>query len=248
METIISKMRQSRNYLILSVGDSLTEGQRASCADTTYTAVFAKGLAERFPDRTVVRIDGKRVEKRIDRFVRQVVQEQPEENGKITVVRSGYGGNTVQRLLNRREDFIAHPYEGTDADLFLISVGINDSIFWVEEKYATPLQYKENLQTLLALIRQNHPGADVVFITPSWYAYGEHGTDITGPYAAVMLALAAEENVPCLDMHGLWQAHYTPGQQNFGQGNWLCDGDRAHPGDIGHAAFAQALLDFLFEE
>lgn len=248
MENIIQKMRESRNYLILSVGDSLTEGQRASGAENTYTAVFTRGLAQRFSDRTVVRIDGKRVESRIDRFIRTVVQEQPEENGKITVVRSGYGGNTVQRLLNRREDFIAHPYEDTDADLFLISVGINDSIFWMEEKFVTPLQYKENLRTLLLLIRENHPNADVVFITPTCYAYGEHGTNIVGPYAAVMLALAEEEKVPCLDMHKIWTDHRLPGERNFGYGDWLYDGDRAHPGDIGHAAFGEELLRFLFGE
>lgn len=248
MKEIIQKMRKSDHYLIMSVGDSLTEGQRASGAETTYTAVLARGLAERFLERTVVRIDGKRVESRIDRFIRTVVQERPEENGKLTVVRSGYGGNTVRRLLNRKEDFVAHPYEGTEPDLFLISVGINDSIFWVKEKFVTPLQYREDLLELLNLLHREHPKADVVFITPSWYAYGSKGTDIVGPYAAVMLALAEEEQVPCLDMHGLWQAHFVAGEPNFGHGDWLYDGDRAHPGDVGHAAFGDALLKFLFEE
>lgn len=248
MEKIINKIRESRNYLIFSVGDSLTEGQRASGAEFTYTAAFTRGLAERFPERTVIRIDGKRVESRIDRFKRFVVQECPEENGQITVVRSGYGGNTVQRLINRKEDFIGHPFEDTDADLFMISVGINDSIFWISEKYATPAQYQENLRTLLQLIRDAHPKADVILITPTWYAYGDEGKDIVGPYAEAMLALAKELDVPCLDMHGLWQAHHVPGERNFGHGDWLYDGDRCHPGDVGHAAFADALLKFVFGE
>lgn len=248
MENIIRKMRESCNYLIMSVGDSLTEGQRASGAEFTYTAVFTAGLAKRFPERTVIRIDGKRVESRIDRFNRIVVQEQPEENGKITVVRSGYGGNTVQRLINRKEDFIGHPFEDADADLFIISVGINDSIDWDEAKYVTPAQYKENLRTLLGLIRQAHPAADVILITPTWYAKGEEGKDNVAPYASAMLEFAAEEALPCLDMHRIWLEHRVEGERNFGMGDWLFDGDRCHPGDVGHAAFADALLKFVFGE
>jgi len=249
MERIIQKIRESKHYLILSVGDSLTEGQRASGPEYTYTAVFTAGLAKRFPERTVIRIDGKRVESRIDRFNRIVVQEQPEENGKITVVRSGYGGNTVQRLINRKEDFIGRSFEETEVDLFIISVGINDSIITDSAKYATPAQYKENLRTLLSLIRQAHPAADVILITPTWCDDGLENKSVLDPYAEEMLALAAEEKVPCLDMHKLWMEHLVIGGKNFGQGDWLLDeGDRCHPGDTGYAAFADALLRFLFEE
>ena len=247
MENIIRKMKESKNYLIFSVGDSLTEGQRASGAETTYTAVFTAGVAKRFPDRTVIRIDGKRVESRIARFNRVVVQEQPERNGKITVVRSGYGGNTVQRLINRKEDFIGHSFEDTDADLFIISVGINDSIYWNSEKYVTPAQYQENLRTLLDLIHNAHPDADVILITPTWYAEGKPGNNLLDPYAHAMLALAAEESLPCLDMHKIWSEHWSADAPNSGHGDWLYDGDKCHPGDIGHAAFADALLNFLFE-
>ena len=52
---IIRRMENAENYLIFSVGDSITEGARATCAETTYTAVFARGLADRFPEKTVLR-------------------------------------------------------------------------------------------------------------------------------------------------------------------------------------------------
>lgn len=247
MEQILKKMAGSPNYLIMSVGDSLTEGQRASNAELTFTAQFTKGVAERFPDRTVIRIDGKRVEKRIDRFIRVVVQEQPEKNGKITVVRSGYGGNTVQRLINRKEDFIGCSFEDAEPDLYIISVGINDSIDWDEDKYATPAQYKENLRALLGFIRQAHPAADVIMITPTPYWKGDEGVDHDIAYAKAMAEFAAEEQLPCLDMHQIWLEHRVEGEKNFGMGDWLYDGDRCHPGDVGHAAFAEALLNFMFQ-
>lgn len=248
MKNIIRKMQESKNYLIFSVGDSLTEGQRASGAEHTFTAVFTRGLAQRFPEKTVIRIDGKRVEKRIDRFIRVVVQEQPEENGKLTVVRSGYGGNTIQRIINRKEDFIGHSFEDGDANLFIISAGINDSVGWDPDKYATPAQYKENLRTLLGLIRQTHPAADVILITPTPYFLGDEGEDMDLDYAKAMLEFAAEEALPCLDMHQVWLDHRVDGEKNFGMGDWLYDGDRCHPGDVGHAAFGEKLLQFLFEE
>ena len=247
MENILKKMNEIPNYLIMSVGDSLTEGQRASGAELTYTAVFTAGLAKQFPDRSVVRIDGKRVEDRIARFNRVVVQERPEENGKITVVRSGYGGNTVQRLINRKEDFIGCSFEDAEPNLYMISVGINDSIDWDEAKYATPAQYKENLRTLLGFIRQAHPAADVIMITPTPYCKGDDGDDNDLAYAKAMLEFAAEERLPCLDMHQIWLDHRVEGEKNFGMGDWLYDGDRCHPGDVGHDAFAQALLKFMFK-
>ena len=246
MEHILKKMNKSANYLIMSVGDSLTEGQRASAGDRTFTAVFTAGLAERFSDRTVIRIDGKRVEDRIARFNRVVVQERPQENGKITVVRSGYGGNTVQRLINRKEDFIGCTFEDAQPDLYMISVGINDSIDWDPAKYVPPAQYKENLRTLLGHIRQAHPAADVIMITPTPYCKGDEGDDHNIAYAKAMLEFAVEESLPCLDMHQIWLDHRVEGAKNFGMGDWLYDEDRCHPGDVGHEAFGQALLKFMF--
>lgn len=246
MEQILKKLADSSNYLIMSVGDSLTEGQRASSAELTYTALFTKGLAERFPDRTVIRIDGKRVEDRIARFNRVVVQEGEGAAGKITVVRSGYGGNTVQRLINRKEDFIGCSFEDAQPALYIISVGINDSIYWDEAKYVAPAQYKENLRTLLGFIRQAHPEADVIMITPTPYYRGNEGINNNLAYAKAMAEFAAEESLPCLDMHQIWLDHRVEGEKNFGMGDWLFDDDHCHPGDVGHATFAQMLLDFMF--
>ena len=60
IKDIVARMRAAEQYTIFVLGDSITEGARASDAAHTYTAVFTKGLAERFPDRRVIRYDGLR--------------------------------------------------------------------------------------------------------------------------------------------------------------------------------------------
>ena len=73
------------------------------------------------------------------------------------------------------------------------------------------------------------------------YSYEERGRIVTA-----MLEFAAEESLPCLDMHPIWLDHRVEGAKNFGMGDWLYDEDRCHPGDVGHEAFGQALLKFMF--
>ena len=50
MKEILYKLTNKEHYTIFVVGDSITEGFRATNKEYTYTACFARGLAARFPD------------------------------------------------------------------------------------------------------------------------------------------------------------------------------------------------------
>ena len=111
------RIDNSKDFTIFFVGDSITEGARASSAEKTYVACFTRELAKIYADRKIVRFDGKRHP--IDngevmplKSYGEGVYVQNGDNGSITVVRSGIGGNTVQRMINRKDDFICREVGG----------------------------------------------------------------------------------------------------------------------------------------
>lgn len=248
---IKEKMIGADSYLIFSVGDSITEGQRATCADNTYTAVFAKLLCKKLPTKKVVRYDGKRHKHPESELMPIATYGEPitlndGTDGCVTVVRSGIGGNTVRRLLNRKDDFVGKEIDGRLADLFIISVGINDSIQSNPAKYIAPEGYKKDLEELLCHIETYNKDADVIFMTPTWYDHGDSKQSVLDAYAEQMKLLAQERGIPVIDMHRMWLDHLTLGGENYGQGDWLvCD--RCHPGDVGHAAMAEKMISCIFE-
>lgn len=254
MKEILYKLTNKEHYTIFVVGDSITEGFRATNKEYTYTACFARGLAARFPDRTVTRYDGKRYNTPdaellpLERYSEPISVQRGNGNS-ITVVRSGIGGNTVQRLLNRQNDFIGKSLGGHTADLFIVMVGINDAIESNPSKYAPPAVYLENLRTLVALIQDKHPDADLILMTPTYNDDGLTPTSHLEPYADAMRTLCREQSIPLIDQHRIWMEHQVVGGENFGQGSWLSGlrGDACHPSDVGHAAIADAILQALFE-
>ncbi len=248
MQKIVKRMKEDDNYLIISLGDSITEGQGATNANTSYTAVFAKGLAGRIAGKTITRLDGKRDGDHLGVYNKTVLKKG--DQGKITVVRSGYGGNTVKRIINRKDDYIGRTFEEADvADLFIISVGINDSIVDDPAKYISPKGFKINLGKLVDMIREAHPGVDIILLTPTWCDRGTEKKSIVDAHAKAMIEFATEENIPYIDMHKMWMEHLVIGEKNFGQGDWLVDGgDHCHPSDVGHAVMAEEILKFIFEE
>ena len=255
---IREKIQNSNEYTIFSVGDSITEGFRSTSAENTYTAVFARRLGEHFPQKTVIRYDGKRHKHENSALMPLATYGEPisvqngtETGGKITVIRSGIGGNTVRRLLNRRDDYIGKVIDSRTADLFIISAGINDSLIKDASKYVPPEKYAEDLWELIELIRKNHPNADIIFMTPTWHDHGEVNTSSVDDYANTMICVAQEADIPVIDQHKIWMEHLIVGGDNYGQGDWLVPlpkGDSCHPSDTGHAAMAEELIRSLFSE
>jgi lysophospholipase L1-like esterase len=250
MKEIVRKMTDSQEYVIFMLGDSITCGACASTAETTYTAIFAKGLAKRYPERTVLRYDGlqSRMEdgelRPVERFDGPVAVGRG-ESGKLTVVRCGIGGNTVRRILNRRNDYAGREFEGRRGDLFFIMLGINDSLQKDSSKYVTPEQYQKDLRELLDLLALTNPEADVVLMTPTYYHDGKTPTSYLDFYAEKMKEVAKEQSLPLIDFHKLWMDHMVLGGEGNGQGDWL-PRDKCHPGDKGHRIMGEEILRHLF--
>ncbi|MBP3437133.1 MAG: SGNH/GDSL hydrolase family protein [Clostridia bacterium] len=257
IKEIVGRVSASEHYTIFIVGDSITEGARATSDEATYTAVFARGLAERFKkeDRRVLRYDGKRHPTPNAELLPLLSYGEPVcvqegTRGVLTVVRSGIGGNTIQRMLNRKNDFIGKEINGRAADLYIIMVGINDALSCDASKFVTPEGFRQNLDKLLDELEGGNPQADVILMTPTYNDTGKRPASHLEPYATEMQAAAKERFIPVIDQHRLWMEHLVVDGENYGQGDWLSGvtGDSCHPSDKGHEAIAKEMLRCLFEE
>ena len=252
MKEIVKRMEKSEEYAIFTLGDSITLGACASSDENTYTAVVARGLAERYSARTMIRYDGQQAKTPdgelipVERFDGPVTV-QTGEKGKLTVVRCGIGGNTVRRLLNRRGDYAGRAFEGRIADLFTVCLGINDSLRKDPSKYVTPEQYKSDLFELLDLLAYTNPMADVILMTPTYYHDGSAKESYLDLYAEKMIEVAKERELPLIDLHKTWMDHMVVGGAGNGQGDWL-PFDKCHPGDLGHRLMGEEILENLFRD
>ncbi|MBR2354694.1 MAG: hypothetical protein IKA76_09365 [Clostridia bacterium] len=252
MKAIAKKMTESEEYLFLTLGDSITRGSVASSDETTYTAVLTRELAKRFPDKEILRYDGQQA-KNADGELLPVehfdgpITVQKGVVGTLTVVRCGIGGNTVRRLLNRKDDYAGREFEGRRADLFTVMLGINDSLVKNASKYVTPEQYKEDLCELLELLANTNPEADVILMTPTYYHDGSTPTSYLDLYAEKMIEVAREQELPLIDMHKMWMDHMILGGEGNGQGDWLPH-DKCHPGDLGHRILGEEIAKRILDE
>ena len=248
---IARKIAQSENYLIFTIGDSVTEGQGATelqpgtpDPNKSYTAMFAKKLGEKFGNKSVDRFDGEPYgETGADRTI--VYPNNPVSvqiglgTGKITVARCGVGGDTTNKLLARKSDFIGKELNGQTGNLFIICIGINDS--W-PGGIQRPT-YKNRLNTLIDSIKESHPDADIILMTPTYVT--DNGNVLTG-YAVAVKEVAEDRGVACIDLHQMFLDHKVEGAPFGGQGDWLSD--NCHPSDIGHEAIADEMMRYLFGE
>ena len=251
---IALKMDCAENFTMFFVGDSITEGAGASSADHTYVAAFSKNLTERYPNHNVIRYDGqlypidpREAELKPLKTYGEPIRIQDGTMGTLTVVRSGVGGNTVYRMLNRKDDFICREVGGRIADLLLINVGVNDAIASNKDKYAPPAVYRENLIELLDQIESAMPNTDIVLITPTYNDLGDSSDSCLDDYSAMMKQIAMERSIPVIDLHSQWMEHLVVGAENYGQGDWLTGrrGDSTHPSDVGAKAMADVIYQTL---
>ena len=244
LNEIANKIAQSDSYLIFSIGDSITEGKNASDrTNLDYTAMFTKKLAEQFPEKSVFRVDGKKNEKAENvNYPSPRTIQNGTDSSKITVVRSGYGGNTAKKLMDRSSDFINKEINGETGNLFIICVGINDSLINTPEKYVIPPTYKKQLSELIDMIYEGHPDADIILMTPTYVGYDGSWLIM---HANAMRALAKERQIALIDLNKLWMDHWVEGAGEYGQGDWL-NTDSCHPTDIGHEAIANEMIRALF--
>ena len=245
LNEIANKIAKSDSYLIFSIGDSITEGKNASDRkNLDYTAQFAKKLGEQFSEKAIYRVDGIKNEntETVDYPNSARLIQKGTDSSKITVVRSGYGGNTAKRLIDRSSDFINKEINGETGNLFIICVGINDSLQNTPEKYVIPPKYKQYLNDLIDMIYESHPDADIILMTPTYVGYD--GSWLT-MHVNAMKTLAKEREIALIDLNKLWMDHWVEGAGEYGQGDWL-DTDSCHPTDKGHEAIADEMIRCLF--
>ena len=270
MEQIVNKIKNSSDYQIMMVGDSITygtgsrddypqTGNSSPDDEQTYVAVFAKLLGQKLTNKTILRYDGVYDGRKNENGTAYIhtyngpVTVQSGSSGKITVVRSGIGGNTVARLIKRKSDFLGKAVANKAADLFIIKSGINDALYHVDsegQKRVEPDVYKENLNTLLTEIAKANPNADVILMTPT--VNDDHTKKTSSQldiYATKMKEVAAEWGVPVIDLHKLWMDHLDKNAANYGSGDWLTTkpGDLCHPSPKGHEAIAKEMIRAMFE-
>lgn len=250
---IVEHMAEDDDYLIFVIGDSVTQGSGASNPVTLdYTAQFTKKLAEHMPDKNVYRIDGKPNGDysaiQYPNKAKHVPVQRVDGASEIAVARCGIGGNTVKSIIARSSDFIGKELRGRTGDLFIIMSGINDydSRTYDMSKYASPKQYQNQLNTLIDMIYEGHPDADIIIMTPTYVGNDGKGLDL---YAKMIHELSSEREIAVIDLHKLWMDHWVEGAENYGQGDWLNsgeDGDSCHPSDVGHEAIADEMIRCLF--
>ena len=235
LKDINTKMTNSKDYLITFVGDSITFGHPMSDTEQKFVSIVAKGIAEKFTDRTVIRYDG------IENGLRNPLKEyaapvtvQEGENGKITVVRSGVSGSRMGDTITRAEsDFLgtANDRLPKKADIIIIHLGVNDA--------GDLGTYKRDMRKLVEKIMTAQPETDVVLMTPTSSVSGT-----LKEYADAMKDLASEKGLAVIDVNGEWLKHYTEGGPNYGMGNYLAD--QWHPSVIGQKLIADKILSDLF--
>ncbi len=162
----------------------------------------------------------------------------------MRLINSGIGGNTTADANARFErDVAAH-----DPDFVTMCFATND--FYRVEKGGNPkvglADYRANLQSFITRIRAL--GAQPILITPPFISETASGGAGNYPqnsvnkaldeYVAVMRELAAQNNVPLVDMHAVCD---TGGHT---VSSFLVS-DGVHLSDVGNAAFAQNIAAIM---
>ncbi|MBQ8304471.1 MAG: SGNH/GDSL hydrolase family protein [Clostridia bacterium] len=246
LKDIAKKIENSKDYLITFVGDSVTLGIGNTGDEKSYPAFFARRLAEKFPDRKIVRYDGIINGERVPlKEYSAPITVRAGEGGKITVVRSGVGSSQVTDTINRMDtDFMgtANGRLPKKADLLVIHLGINDQGYG-----ASPMEFKERLLKLGVQILRDQPETDVIFMTPTSSVANSKAPASENPlngHSEAMKEAAEELGFPVIDMHAVWMEHYVQGGANFGMRNWHYD--RWHPSDKGYEVMGDKIFENLF--
>ena len=116
--------------------------------------------------------------------------------------------------------------------------GINDALKSDPKKYVTAEQFEQNYKMLLDEVKERNPEAFIIMMSAT---YNDQSVD---EHCKKTMALAQQENIPCIDLHELWMNHYDAEAENFGQGDWLANNrDACHPTPKAAHIMAERILD-----
>lgn len=235
-DDITRKLASQDELTINFAGDSLIWGKNYCDSEQTIVARFAYKLAEKFPQKSVIRYDGEveRENEPVKNFSSRLVGKGT-GNGKISVIKNGVGGDTVRRALNRSADFTGKLANGKFADITFLLFGTNDSLACDPSKYVPLDVFERNYAELTELILEKKPTCKIIPISPN------NSNFPIKEYCCIIEKTARSFGFPFIDVFSLWQSHYSDGAPNYGQGEWL-SGDPYHPSPIG----AEKTAEFIF--
>jgi lysophospholipase L1-like esterase len=240
MNGFIKKIKHNEDITIEFVGDSITHGLNHCRAEETYVAQFASLIAKKLENYTVYRYDGIVADELspIKSFDGPILVSYKESQCRIDVIKNGIGGNTVQRAINRIDDFTGTLANGKAPDVIFMMYGINDALKSNSHKYVTAKQFKTNYKTLLEEVKKRNPDALIIMMgaTTNDQSIEEH--------CEKSKELADEEKIPYIDLHKLWSDHFDAEREHFGHGDWLANNnDACHPTPKAAHIMAENILD-----
>lgn len=230
-KNISDRINNGENYLIIAVGDSITWGLNHCSEEETYCAELARLFAKSMPESNVVRYDGivKEARKPLECYS-DPVEVQRGGKATLTLVKSGVGGDTVQRAINRFEDYSGKFINGEMPDLFLLMFGINDALASDPDKFVSPDIFYLHYSKLCDMLKNSNPTAEIVLMTPTYNDNGTSTQSCLDPYVRKVIKLAEENGFKYIDLHKAWMEHLIVGSNNYGQRDWLsgAEGDSCH--------------------
>ena len=239
-EKFYNKINNLENVTVNFVGDSITYGLNHCTINETYVAFFADMFAKKFPAYSVYRYDG--IVSGALEPIKEFCKNEVTQGGYATAtfIKNGVGGNTVKRALNRKENFVGKMPNDEYPDLTFFMFGINDALMSDSSKFVTPEIFYLHYKELIELMLVSCP-TEIVLMTPTF-----NGPDKLDAYAQMVRKLAKEYDLMLIDLFALWQTHYNPNVDRYGQGDWLsgCKGDACHPTPTG----AKEIAKYIFEQ
>ena len=250
-KNISARINKGENYLIIAVGDSVTWGLSHCSEEETYCAGLAKLFAKSMPEAKVVRYDGIVKEERRPLYgYSEPKTVQSGSKGTLTIVKCGVGGDTVQRAINRFDDYSGEFINGKSPDLFLLMFGINDALASDPDKFVSPERFYNNYSVLSDMLKNSNPNAEIVLMTPTYNDEGTGTQSCLDTYCEKVIELARQKGFQYIDTHKLWMEHLIVGSDNYGQRDWLSGaiGDTCHFSKKGAANAANYIFSELDKE
>jgi len=165
------------------------------------------------------------------------------DSTKYDIVGAGIGGNKVYDLYLRLEDDVL----SKKPDLVVIYVGVND--VWHKQSSGTGTDQNKFVKFYQALIKKiSATGAKLVLVTPAAIGEKKNGANELDQeldkYAEEIRKLAAEHNIPLVDLRSLFSAHELANNpQDVAKGILTTDG--VHLNDKGNQLVAAQLLPLI---
>lgn len=239
---VYEMLKAKKHITIDIVGDSVTFGTDHCTNDETYTAQFAKMLANKYENAEVYRYDGIPDGEFLPmkQFSDAVSVGGENKEFRIDVIRNGIGGNTVRRAINRMTDFTGKLANGKNADITVFMFGINDALKSDEKKYVLPQKFAEDYRELLdKFIKSEKSEIVIMSATTNDQTIDEH--------VNMTKIVAHEYGFLYVDQNEVWNMHYDESAPNFGHGDWLSDTsfDACHPTPKGAYKIAEKLFEYV---